>query len=344
MNRKSVLLIYTGGTIGMVKDPETDRLKPFDFEQIMNQVPELKRFAYKIDTVSFSKPIDSSNMGPDTWIKLAKLIEKNYSDYNGFVILHGSDTMAYTASALSFMLQNLSKPIILTGSQLPIGTIRTDGKENLITAIEIAGDSNNNYPIVPEVAIYFEYQLYRGNRTTKVNAEHFHAFESFNYPKLAQAGVEIKYNYKYLRSVTALREKPLKVYGKLNPNIAVLKLFPGITKEQIIHFFNTPDLVAVVIETYGSGNAPSSNWFKEALKHGLSLGLIIVNITQCQAGSVRQGQYETSSSFTDLGVVSGRDLTTEAAVAKLMHLLGYYDDQETIKQKIAEPICGELTL
>ncbi len=328
----------------MVKDLVTDQLKPFDFEQIMIQVPEIKRFAHRIDTVSFNKPIDSSNMGPTRWLKLARIIQENYNTYDGFVILHGSDTMAYTASALSFMLQNLSKPIILTGSQLPIGTIRTDGKENLITAVEIAGAYNNEYPIVPEVAIYFEYQLYRGNRTTKVNAEHFHAFESFNYPKLAEAGIEIKYNYKYLRSVTSIEEKPLEVFDQLNSNVGVLKLFPGITGEHIRHFFNTPGLEAVVIETYGAGNAPSEDWFRSALKYGLDLGLIIINITQCQAGSVRQGQYETSSSFTELGVVSGHDLTTEAAITKLMHLLGSCDHKSDVIDKMSVPICGEMTI
>jgi len=344
MSGKSVLLIYTGGTIGMVKDPETDQLKPFDFEGIMNQVPEVKRFAYSIDTVSFGKPIDSSNMGPKMWVKLAKIIEDNYDKYNGFVILHGSDTMAYTASALSFILENLSKPIILTGSQLPIGTLRTDGKENLITSIQIAGDTNNTYPIVPEVGIYFEYQLYRGNRTTKVNSEHFHAFESYNYPKLAQAGIEIKYNYKFLRSVTSLRPKILHVSENMNPNVGILKLFPGITKSHIKHFFDTPDLVAVVMETYGSGNAPSEEWFLEALKYGIDKGLIITNITQCQAGHVRQGHYETSSGFASLGVLSGRDMTTETAVTKLMYLFGKYEDKDEIRQKFSVSICGELSL
>lgn len=341
MQQRSVLLIYTGGTIGMVNDPKTGLLEPFDFEQITHQVPELEKFPFQIDSFAFENPLDSSNMHPKIWVDLAKIIHDNYEQYDGFVILHGSDTMAYTASALSFSLENLSKPVILTGSQLPIGTIRTDGKENLITAIEIAGSYENNIPLVPEVAIYFEYQLYRGNRSTKVNAEHFEAFVSYNYPKLAEAGVHIKYNRWAIRPYV---NQPLVLNTAFDQHVGVLPLFPGITQENLSHFFDTPGIRCAILQTYGAGNAPSALWFEEAINYGIQKGISIFNITQCLAGSVDQGKYGTSNIFRKAGVVSGKDMTIEAAVTKLMFLAGKHTDSEVIKAKFSVPACGELTI
>ena len=336
-----VLLIYTGGTIGMIKDQESGILKPFDFEQITKEVPELNRFDCEIDSFSFSTPLDSSNMNPDVWVELAEIIEDNYTNYDGFVVLHGSDTMAYTASALSFMLQGLNKPVIFTGSQLPIGVIRTDGKENLITAIEIASAKKANKPIVPEVGIYFEYQLYRGNRTTKINAEDFEAFESFNYPFLAEAGIRIKYKSRYIKEFS--EEAVLNVYKKFDRNVAALKLFPGITEEFVSHFLATPNLKAVVLETFGSGNAPSDAWFLSLLKDAVDRGIVIVNVTQCKGGGVDQAKYETGNNLEAIGVISGGDITFEAAITKLMLILGGQTPLDKIKRKFLSPFSGELS-
>ena len=336
-----VLLIYTGGTIGMIKDSETGALKPFDFEQIKKEVPELNKFECDIDTLSFESPLDSSNMEPEVWVRIAEIIEKNYNDYDGFVILHGSDTMAFTASALSFMLHGLNKPVILTGSQLPIGTIRTDGKENLITAIEIAVAKKANNPIVPEVAIYFEYNLYRGNRTTKMNSEDFEAFDSFNFPLLAEAGVKIKYNTRNILEVKT--ESRLNVFKSFDRNVASLKLFPGITKEFVSHFIKTPGLKAIVLETFGSGNAMSEEWFLTLLKQAIDKGVVIVNVTQCKGGEVDQSKYESGSRLEAIGVISGADITFEAATTKLMLLLGGKTSTEKIKTKFLSPFCGEIS-
>ena len=338
--QSKVLLIYTGGTIGMMQDAKTGQLKPFDFKHLTEQIPELNKFDVELSAVSYDKPIDSSDMQPQVWIDIAKLIEKNYSKVDGFVILHGSDTMSFTASALSFMLENLNKPVILTGSQLPIGTIRTDGKENLITAIEIAATKENGKPIVTEVCIYFEYQLYRGNRTHKYNAEHFQAFQSANYPVLAEAGVHIKYNTAALSKPST---KKLKIHSSLNPNIAILKIFPGITPQVVDAILNAKNTTAIILETFGSGNASTQKWFVEALKKAIDKGKIIYNVTQCNAGAVEQGKYATSAAFKKIGVIGGSDITTEAAVAKLMFVLGNTKTKKEAEKLLKNNLRGEIS-
>lgn len=338
--KPSVLLIYTGGTIGMMQDAETGQLKPFNFQHLTDQIPELKKFNITLSSIAFDNPIDSSNMQPAIWTKLVKIIEENYDKHAGFVILHGSDTMAFTASALSFMLEGLSKPVILTGSQLPIGIIRTDGKENLITAIEIAAAQKDGKAIVPEVCIYFEYQLYRGNRTHKFNSEHFQAFQSPNYPILAEAGVHIKYNHS---AIAKTANKKLKVHTELDPNIVILKIFPGITENAVSAILNIKGLKAVILETFGSGNASTEAWFINSLESAIGKGIIIYNVTQCTAGAVIQGKYETSSGLAKVGIIGGADITTEAAVAKLMFLLGKKLTTEEIKKELDRPLAGELT-
>ena len=339
----SVLLIYTGGTIGMIENPETGALENFNFDHLMKHVPELKRFNYRISSYQFDPPIDSSDMEPSYWAKLVKIINYNYDYFDGFVILHGTDTMAYTASALSFMLENLNKPVILTGSQLPIGTLRTDGKENLITAIEIAAAKNSDgMPIVPEVCIFFENHLMRGNRTTKINAENFNAFRSFNYPALARVGIHIKYEPSLiLKRDTAL---PLKPHYLFDANVVILTLFPGIQQSIVSAVLHVPGLKAVVLKTFGSGNAPQKEWFIRELKEATERGIIIVNITQCTSGAVEMERYETGYQLLQAGVVSGYDSTTESAVTKLMFLLGHGYTPDEVRDRMNRSIAGEITL
>lgn len=326
----------------MSVDPGTGSLTPFKFENIYKQIPELNKFDFKIDSVQFNPLLDSSEVGPDQWITMAKTIYESYDKYDGFVVLHGTDTMAYSASALSFLLEHLNKPVILTGSQLPIGMVRTDGKENLITAIEIAAAREYGEAMVPEVCIFFENTLWRGNRTTKKNAELFNAFGSYNYSALATAGVHIRYNRSVIHHERSTHK--LILHKALDNNIAILKLFPGISESYVNSLFNTPGLRAVVLESFGAGNAPSHGWLVNALKEATDKGLVIVNVTQCNTGSVEMGRYKTSVHLLDAGVISGYDITTESAVTKLMFLLGHYDDPETIKKEMARPYCGELSV
>jgi len=337
----SILIIYTGGTIGMVHQPETGALAPIDFSQISEQVPELKRFDYNIETIAFDQAIDSSEINTSDWVNLAETIEKHYYDYDGFVILHGTDTMAYSASALSFMLQNLSKPVIFTGAQLPIGVLRTDGKENLITSIEIAAAKENGVAIVPEVCIYFENKLMRGNRTTKYSSEHFNAFASPNNPPLAIAGLQIRFNRPLIRYPEA--GKTFRLLKKFDTNIGLLKLFPGISRTFVESILESPGLHGLVIETYGSGNAPTSLWLSNGLNRFKLKGGIILNVTQCQSGFVEMGLYETSRGLKAAGVISGQDITTEAALTKMMLLLGSYNDNNEIRAKLRESISGEIS-
>lgn len=339
----SVLLIYTGGTIGMIESPETGALENFSLEQLQKHVPELQKFAFHIDTYQFDPPIDSSDMDPEAWRKLVRIISDNYEKYFGFVILHGTDTMAYTASALSFMLEGLCKPVILTGSQLPISVLRTDGKENLLTSIEIASAHNaQGEPLVPEVCIFFENHLMRGNRTVKMNAENFNAFRSFNYPILADAGIHIKYNNVQINFENGNRT--LKPHYLLDTNIAVLKLFPGIRESVVASVLGIEGLKAVVLETYGSGNAPRKDWFLRRLREASEQGIVIVNVTQCSAGTVEMERYDTGYQLMQANIVCGYDSTTESAVTKLMFLLGHGYTPAEVRERMKVPMAGEITV
>ena len=340
-NQPSILIIYTGGTIGMVQDPKTGILKPLTFENLYRYLPVLENFNYNFDFFTFHPLLDSSNMHPSFWVELATVIETNYENFDGFVVLHGSDTMAYTASAISFMLENLNKPVIFTGSQLPIGMVRTDGRENFINSIEIAAATEDDTPIVPEVALCFENKLYRGNRTTKFNAEHFGAFVSGNYPPLAEVGVYIKY---YKNLILKPNFKKLKVHKILYENIAILKLFPGITENTVHSILNTDGLKAIILETFGAGNAPTVPWFLRQLKQASSKGIILFNVTQCKGGTVDMGKYETSAELSKIGVIGGFDITTESAVTKLMYLLGCEFTKEEVEQYLQTSLRGEMTV
>lgn len=337
-----ILLIYTGGTIGMVKDYKTGALRTFNFDKLLKHIPEINLLNCSISSISFDQPIDSSNMNTKNWIDLSEIIEENYKVYDGFVVLHGSDTMSYTASAISFMFENLSKPIIFTGSQLPIGDLRTDAKENLITSIEIASAQENGSPMISEVCLYFEYKLYRANRTTKVNSEHFEAFTSPNFPPLGESGVHLKFNKQLIQKPTF--KKQLKVRKELNNNVAILKIFPGITKVVVESILTIKGLEGVIIETYGSGNAPTEKWFVNLLEEALKNGIQIVNVTQCISGSVIMGQYETSIELEKIGIISGDDITTESALAKLMYLLGENIDKNKFKSVYETALRGEISV
>lgn len=332
-----VLIVYTGGTIGMVQD-ENGSLHPFALDRIYDAVPQLKNCQYGIDSVTLDTIIDSSNMTPAMWADIAEIIEREYDKYDGFVVLHGTDTMAYTASALSFMFKNLGKPVVLTGSQLPLGMLRSDGRENIICALEIA---STRLATIPEVCIFFESHLYRGNRSTKMNAENFDAFESYNYPSLAKVGINISFKEHLF---LPMPQEPLEVRKRFDNRVAVLKLFPGISPEVVGAVMRTPGLQGVVIETYGSGNAPTDEWFIAALKEAIDRGVIVLNVTQCKAGAVKMRQYAASCDMDRIGVVAAGDITIEAAITKMMYLLGNYpDDKEHIKLRLSQSLRGEIT-
>lgn len=335
----SILLIYTGGTIGMMEDHESGALIPFDFQHLADQVPELKRFDVSLSAEAFDEVVDSSDIKIDHWQRIARLIYKRYDEFDGFVILHGTDTMAYTASALSFMLPNITKPVVITGSQLPIGMIRTDGKENLISSIQLATLKQQGRAVVQEVAIYFGSELYRGNRTYKYSTEDFEAFKSPNHPKLAAAGIHIFFDHNALYKPSGAFE----LKDQMNEHVAVMRIVPGLRPEMVKAILEIPDLRGLIIESFGSGNAMTDRWFLDLLREGVKNGLNIVNVTQCDRGFVEQGRYETSHELNKMGVIPGGDMTFEAAYTKLMHVLAYSNDRDELARKMVEPLAGEMT-
>ena len=341
--RPRILIIYTGGTIGMIENASTHALQPFDFSHLIDNVPKIKKLGYDIDNIQFNPPIDSANMSPKHWSDIAKAIEQNYKDYDGFVVLHGTDTMAFTASALSFMLENLRKPVIITGSQLPIGEVRTDGEENLITALQVAAaiDDKGN-PMVQEVAILFNDSLLRGNRSTKMSADNFNAFKSNNFPPLARIGLSVIFQTDCL--YRPAQSEPLVVRTSLDPNVMILELHPGITQSTLRHQLQTPGIKGIVLKTFGAGNGPSECWFTDLIREAVGRGILILNVTQCVGGGVNDTLYETGNSLTAAGVISGHDITSEAAITKLMYLFGMGLDVAAVKRELEHALRGEVTI
>ena len=343
INKSSILLIYTGGTIGMKEDPFDQTLKPFDFSQILEEVPELRKFTYKIDTYTFNPLIDSSDIEPKLWQEIVEVIEEKYDEYDGFVILHGTDTMSYSASTISFMIEGLNKPVIFTGSQLPIGKARTDGKENLISAIEIAAAKDEKgHAVVPEVCVYFDNMLMRGNRTSKFSSDNFRAFTSANLPPLAKAGITIKYDKSEIIYPKSWKNRPI-FHKNLDLRVAILKIHPGITEEVVSEILISTGSRAIILETYGSGNAPSKAWFIDLVKRANDMGKILLNVTQCITGSVNMDIYATGRTLKEAGVISGYDSTTESALGKLFYLMGKYENNVDVKTRLCEALRGEIS-
>lgn len=343
MRLNKVLLIYTGGTIGMGRNMKTGALEPLDFNHLVDALPEFSQIETKVDVYQFANPIDSSDITPKEWAQMVRIIRNSYEKYDGFVILHGTDTMAYTASALSFMLENLTKPVILTGSQLPIGQLRTDGKENIITSIELASAfDDDDHPMVPEVSIYFNGRLLRGNRATKASSDAFNAFNTFNYPNLCEAGVGFTFHKHHILQPDY--DKPMLAHLAMDQRVVVFSLFPGISETMVRHILESDDVRGIVMRTFGSGNAPQKTWLMKLLKNASKRGTVIVNVTQCQSGFVEMGRYSTGFFLQEAGVISGHDTTVEAAVTKLMHLFGQYSDPNIVRKKMAMNLAGEISI